>query len=1114
MRFADWPLATKTVVVCVGLAAALALVLTTMGYLQASRGLREQAEAALHSDALLVADAIDNWHAERLGDLEILARLPAIRRVLEPDPSPAAISAAQDALDAVDTMRDELDSVGLLNSAGQFILSSNRGDVGQAVPQRDYFQVALRGSPFITGVAISVITNQEAIFHSVPVQDASGAVIGVLRSRASLGKVEQIVNASHDRVGAGAVGVLLDQNGLVIANTVSPDWQLRPIVPLDPSVEETLVKGSVWGRNPPPPPLDQQTLTGALGLVGRNVFTWPLGDTDYHAMAVPLHGTSWSYVVALPVPTWDASARDFRTKAIITALLALLVTALLALWYARHVADTLGEVTLAARGLAEGDLNQRITLRSKDELGQMADAFRSLIAHLGRLSGVANAVAHGDRTVEVEPQSEHDTLGIAIRQMAHDVRERETQLIAAEEQVRRSETHFRSLIENATDIITVLDHTQTIRYESPSVQRVLGFESTELVGQEFRAFVHPDDGAAVTEAFDRVLANPDVPQSVEFRFRHRYDVWRILEGVGTRVLDANGNATIVLNSRDVTRRKEAEEAVRQARDQLEERVAERTNELQTANAELAEAHDAALEASQAKSAFLANMSHELRTPLNAIISFSEILQEDAEEAGQEDFIPDLEEIHTAGKHLLALINDILDLSKIEAGKMELYLESFQVDELLRGVTSIVQPLMDKNGNTLVVETSDDLGTMHADQTKVRQTLLNLLSNAAKFTDHGTVTLDVRREARDAGDWLTFRVIDSGIGMTAEQMERLFQAFSQADASTTRKYGGTGLGLAISRRFCQMMGGDVTVASDYGHGSTFTIELPAAVEEPKTATAPALDGAAPEPPARADSPVRAPLLAGSIPTVLVIDDDPIARDIVQRHLQGEGFQIITAASGEEGLQLARAAHPAAITLDVLMPGMDGWAVLAALKADPALADIPTIMLTMLDDNSLGYALGASEFITKPVERDRLLTVLAKHLGAPGSAPVLVVEDNGPTREALRRTLEREGWAVDDAANGRVALERVAARRPALILLDLEMPEMDGFEFLAALRQEPAYHDIPVVVVTAMDLTAEDRARLNGHVEKIVQKGAYERDQLLAEVRALIAASVSPPAASEV
>ncbi|MFN8634130.1 MAG: GAF domain-containing protein [Chloroflexota bacterium] len=523
------------------------------------------------------------------------------------------------------------------------------------------------------------------------------------------------------------------------------------------------------------------------------------------------------------------------------------------------------------------------------------------------------------------------------------------------------------------------------------------------------------------------------------------------------------------------------------------------------------------DASRHKSEFLANMSHELRTPLNAILSYSQLLREEAEDAGQEDFIPDLQRIHGAGQHLLQLINDILDLSKIEAGKMELYLETFDVGQLVRDATTVIRPLVERNGNTLVVSCPDDIGTMHADQTKVRQALLNLLSNAAKFTDHGLIELRVASsESRVVSDGeidpslatrypplatrysLLFTVSDTGIGMTDEQLSRLFEAFSQADASTTRRFGGTGLGLAITRHFCQMMGGDVTVESEYGVGSTFTISLPVAVARDEgrgTSERASSTPLAPHPSSLATGPI-----------VLVVDDDPAARDLMQRFLRGEGWQIVTAASGEEGLRLARELKPAAITLDVMMPGLDGWAVLSALKADPELAEIPVTMLSIVEDRGLGYALGAADYLTKPIDRARLVAALRRYCQDRDACTVLVVEDDPATRETVRRALEQDGWSVDEAANGRIALERLAVQLPGVILLDLMMPELDGFEVVAALRARPEWRDLPVVIMTAKELTDEDRQRLNGSVRAIVQKAGSSRDTFLAEVRALLAASI--------
>jgi signal transduction histidine kinase/DNA-binding response OmpR family regulator len=501
-------------------------------------------------------------------------------------------------------------------------------------------------------------------------------------------------------------------------------------------------------------------------------------------------------------------------------------------------------------------------------------------------------------------------------------------------------------------------------------------------------------------------------------------------------------------------------------------------------------------ASRYKSEFLANMSHELRTPLNAIIGYSEMLEEEAGDLGQEAFVPDLQKIHGAGKHLLSLINNVLDLSKIEAGKMDLYLENFAIASMVQEVVATVKPLVEKNGNTLDVHYADGLGTMRADLTKLRQTLFNLLSNACKFTERGTVTLRVGRESVNGGEWISFSVRDTGIGMSPEQTGKLFQAFTQADASTTRKYGGTGLGLAISQKFCQMMGGDITVASTLGQGSTFTARLPAAVVEPEAAS---LTRAG-------ETAATAPRVPEGAPTVLVIDDDPTVHDLLSRFLNKEGLRMVAARSGEEGIRLARELRPAVITLDVLMPGMDGWAVLTALKADPDLSDIPVIVLSIVDEKQMGYALGAADYLAKPIDWERLAAVLQRYECARPPCPVLIVEDDASLRELLRRRLQKEQWTVIEAENGREGLERMSEREPELILLDLMMPEMDGFQFLDEVRKHENWRSIPVIVITAKELTPEDRQRLNGAVEKILQKGAYSREELIREIHDLVTASM--------
>jgi CheY-like chemotaxis protein/anti-sigma regulatory factor (Ser/Thr protein kinase) len=354
------------------------------------------------------------------------------------------------------------------------------------------------------------------------------------------------------------------------------------------------------------------------------------------------------------------------------------------------------------------------------------------------------------------------------------------------------------------------------------------------------------------------------------------------------------------------------------------------------------------------------MSHELRTPLNAIIGYSEMLTDELTERKLDELLPDLKRIHSAGKHLLRLINDILDISKIEAGKMDLFLENFDVAQLVKDVASVVAPLMTNRDDTLEVNCAEDVGSMKADLTRVRQILLNLLSNAAKFTERGTVSLEVERSVDGGKRWILFRVGDTGIGMTSEQIAKLFQPFTQADASTTRKYGGTGLGLAISRTLCQKMGGDVTVESEIGKGSVFIVRLPASLE------------AAEVPAAAGPTPTRA-----DVPTVLVVDDDRLVRNLLERFLNKQGFAVVAAVNGKEALEKAEQVRPALITLDTSIPIMDGWAVLKSLKMDPRLSSIPVIMITISDNQSLGFQLGAADYLTKPIDWRRLAAALAKH-----------------------------------------------------------------------------------------------------------------------------------------
>ena len=647
-------------------------------------------------------------------------------------------------------------------------------------------------------------------------------------------------------------------------------------------------------------------------------------------------------------------------------------------------------------------------------------------------------------------------------------------------EIKESSERFSNLADNIAQLAWMADGSGGIFWYN---QRWFDFTGTtleEMRGEGWQKVQHPDHLERVTTKYREKIASGEVwEDTFPLRGADGKYYWFLSRAMPIR--NARGKVVRWFGTNtDVTRQREIEEALRFSEEHLRHARDDAENAREQAEA-----------ANVAKSQFLANMSHELRTPLNAVIMYSELLQEEAEDRHVDGFIPDLEKIRGAGKHLLALINGVLDLSKIEAGKMELYLETFDAAGMVRDVAATVQPMVMKNNNKLELNLPDDLGAMYADLTKVRQILFNLLSNACKFTERGQVTVKAMRDqGNDA--FIHFTVTDTGIGMTPEQIAKLFQAFTQADASTTRKYGGTGLGLAISKRFCEMMGGDVNVTSKPGKGTTFSVRLPAVMNKVEPA----------------HEPVATESVATGAATVLVVDDDVTVRDVVTRALTEDGIHVLTAADGEEGLRLARSRRPNLIFLDVMMPKMDGWAVLTSLKADRETAEIPVVMLTIMNETEMGYMLGAAEYLSKPIDRERLTSVMAKHRKAVGASQVLIVEDDPTTRDVLSRSLVKQGWDVAEAANGRQALDRVEAHEPALILLDLMMPEMNGFEFITQLREHEKWQHVPVVVLTSKDLTIEERAMLNGHVERIVEKGSYSRESLLREVRK-IAASVVPP-----
>jgi signal transduction histidine kinase/DNA-binding response OmpR family regulator len=583
-----------------------------------------------------------------------------------------------------------------------------------------------------------------------------------------------------------------------------------------------------------------------------------------------------------------------------------------------------------------------------------------------------------------------------------------------------------SIPELAPHPILELDARGTITYRNPAAEE-LGDDVLE--GLPFRA-------AAMVEDLERVRVRDG--QKTWDLVLQRIPAWEIVRVYGN----------------DVTEQVRIEE-------ELAGEIAERRR-----------AQDVAIEANRAKSSFLANMSHELRTPLNAIIGYSELLLE-------EQHSDELDRIQHAARQLLRLVNDVLDLSKVEAGRMELVLEAVDLRALVLEAVEMSRGLAGRNGNQVVTHLPDALHLVKTDPTKLRQVMLNLVANAAKFTKDGVITVTLGL----AGTQVEITVVDTGIGIPSEQLPNLFRAFHQGDPSTTRQFGGTGLGLALCREFTRLLGGTIEVASEVGRGAKFTVRLPATKASGLQRTP------TPQPvPRRGER-------------VLVIDDDPDAQDLVSRTLAPLGFEVYLASNGDEGMALAVDLRPGVILLDVRMPGRDGWSVLASLKSDPELGRIPVVVYSMVNERQLGLGLGAADYLVKPVSRQRLVETVTR-VTDHRAGVVLVCEDDPSTRELISRTLSGAAWKVEVAHDGEEALAWLAKHEPDVILLDLMMPKLDGFEVAARVRDDPRLAKVPIIVLTAMDLTSDDLARLRGSVACVLLKGAFERDALLREVSAAI------------
>jgi PAS domain S-box-containing protein len=695
----------------------------------------------------------------------------------------------------------------------------------------------------------------------------------------------------------------------------------------------------------------------------------------------------------------------------------------------------------------------------------------------GILSGetYTPALKNGGRYLYATASALHDAEGkvVGAIEVIRDITER----MHVENELRESNEKLRLIFENAFDGISIYE-------ENPAENRrillecneryceMAGRSKEELLAIHDTRMIQRDLGVG-TERFGWEPITAGRAFSGVFSWDRPDGRENIIEYNAAPTQVGEHYFTIGLD-RDVTERRHAEEELRKAKAEAEQ-------------------------ANQAKSAFLANMSHELRTPLNAIIGFTRIVRRKGEDVLPEKQIENLDKVLTSADNLLSLINTVLDIAKIEAGRMDVLPANFRIHPLIDLCANTAQPLL-RPTVTLEKQVDESLTYIYSDQDKIRQIILNLLSNAAKFTHEGKITLSVNQ----VGENLHIAVSDTGIGISAEALPHIFKEFEQADTTTTRKYGGTGLGLTISRNLVRLLGGDLTVESEFRNGSTFTLVIPMHYErnlsQLEATTLPASDLQ----PTPVSETTQRPEVGSAKKHILVIDDDPDAVYLLQENLDQQEFEISGCHNGLNGLQIARQRHPQAILLDILMPGADGWQVLHDLKNDPTTADIPVILHTIVDKKALGFQLGAAAYLLKPLDpvavRETLDRVIVQ--GAHCPRQVLVVDDDPNVVDMLRQFLPESDFSLESALDGLAGLKSIETHHPDILLLDLLMPKLDGFGVIERLRANPQSRDLPIIVISAKDLTAEEVSRLKETVAVVMKKQGFEGKKLVEEINRVL------------
>ncbi len=1123
MRFRDWPLGSKMLVLLLAASTLPLAAATFVVFQRARQEVDQQGTQLLASRTEQVAGEIDAFNRSHLRAVRVVSQYaPVIRYCSDPaERRGAELPAVQGLLDTYATNDDAFRGLAVFDTAGIIRVATETPLLGNNYGFRKYFRDALAGGTVISDIYVSVpeVGSVPSIAYAAPVRDASGSVVGVVALFVRASALWEVINAENGKAGEGSFSVLIDSIGIRIAHSFNEGEVFRPAGPLDPARIEALVAERRFGERtrsyletPSFVPEEFERARAAAppdGTAAFDAFSQANRKLNL-SVARRLETVPWTLFYLVPKESLQAPVRLLVRDSIVASAAIIALALVAGVLFSRRILKPVQGLSVAAASVTAGDLGARVQTDGNDELGTLGERFNEMAVALERsrdeledlvrartaeLEGAKGALEDQNQTLELQKSE------LGRRQKISHAYGRALAVLASDGALAEVINQVLAEAAHATKLVVAVCYRRRDGEQRLRPVACYGVDALPEGG--------PIGGLALEalKTRTRVVLDP-VPSSAELRFEAGFagglprTIALVPIVVGDRevgVLACGGaepfpQDTLSLLS-DITvpigltilraelfeqTNRDADELARrneEMRIQAEELMAQR-EELQSQQRELEQKNREVERATQLKSEFLANMSHELRTPLNAVIGFSELLVEETRQTLDERHSRYLVDVLASGRHLLGLINDILDLAKIEAGRVRLDPEPISPTDVVDEARSLLDPVARKRRITIEVVASVSDRAVMADRGKLLQVMLNLISNAVKFSHEGG---RVEVGVEDLGAFVRFTVRDHGPGIDGELLPQLFTPFTQGESAFVKKHQGTGLGLAISKRLVEQHGGTIEVETS-AEGSLFAFTIPVADEHPVVAPA-ALPAA---------------VVTSSRPLVLVIDDDPAVGSLLRSVLEPAGYRVAVSMLGLEGLTVAAGPErPDLIFVDLILPDISGFEVVDALAADPRTKDVPQIVLTAADlaeDERARLKQRVRAFAEKgDLTREAMLAAIDRATGrAPrpkatnGAVTILVVDDHDLNRELARSLIERLGHHVIEAADGVEGVATARAEHPALVLLDLAMPNMDGYEAVRVLKADPVTSSIPVVALTALAMRSDEKRALDAGFDAYLTK----------------------------